>query len=553
MLSPSALQENRHVLALGAGLAIMASVFLLYPILRSGSIPNFFDAKFHLQLADGLVKGLRDGYLYPRWLADANLNFGSTALISYSPLSAYAVALMTLIMGNVVRATMAVLGISTLLSGFTFYSCARSLARPLPSALAAALYTVVPYRAIDVHTRFAFAEIGTFVWLPLILKLLIDLHRKPTRSAWISLVLAYAGLILTHILSAFMVAVALAPYVVWIAVRERNRFFPALLLLAAISAAALAAVYLIPVVYERDWTHTEFLAQSWWGDWRRNFLFFDEESAGFRADTMGPYVEKSIILMTAPALGAFLILARRRDHDTIGLGLLCLVTVFLQLRLSRFVWQWLPGMEYIQFPWRFQLVLALGCCLLIARALSTRSWTARVLVGISAVLWIAFLGPAGRETSYTLDNEMFVDAEISRGIVKEHIPRGVVGWERLRNAARRMGGLTQTEPPAEVEIEEWSSHRRRLRINADQRTELQIRTFYYPGWAASVDGRETAIKPVAPLHTIGLEVGPGVHDVEVRFGSTPDRRAGAVCSLAAAIMLLVVGFAPGRRRNETAG
>ena len=114
-----------------------------------------------------MARGLEDGVLHPRWMSEANRGFGSAALMNYPPLGGYLVAASSLLTGDLVGAFHLVLLVMTALSGMAFYFCARSFAPPVASALAAALYVLAPYRMIDLHARFAFAEVCAFVWLPL--------------------------------------------------------------------------------------------------------------------------------------------------------------------------------------------------------------------------------------------------------------------------------------------------------------------------------------------------------------------------------------------------
>ena len=154
----------------------------LWPILQHGALPVGDDTLFHLHFADGMAKGLADGHLHPRWMSEANRGFGSAALMNYPPLGGYLTGAVSLLTGDLVSALLVVLAVMTVLAGAAFYLCARSLAPPLGAALATVLYLLAPYRTIDLHARFAFAEWLAFLWLPLIVMFLLDLRRR-TRCA----------------------------------------------------------------------------------------------------------------------------------------------------------------------------------------------------------------------------------------------------------------------------------------------------------------------------------------------------------------------------------
>jgi len=494
-----------------------------------------------------MARGLEDGVLHPRWMSEANRGFGSAALMNYPPLGGYLVAASSLLTGDLVGAFHLVLLVMTALSGMAFYFCARSFAPPVASALAAALYVLAPYRMIDLHARFAFAEVCAFLWLPLLVKFLLDLRERPGLFAWTGLVLASTGLLFTHLLSAFMFLVVVGPVVLWTVVRDRNWKALGWLGLAAVATAAFSAAYLLPLWVERGLTYTEYLTGAWWGDWRANFLFVDPTSVGAQASPIRPLVEMSFGYGLVVVAVAGFIALRKSDNLASSFMAASLIATFLQLSISAVIWRLVPGMEILQFPWRFQTLLVLFSCLLIARAAVQIPWGSGLLVGIAAASALLFAVVLWRGISFDVTAESLEQIQISRLVFKEHIPRGVQDWERFEQLPLDGDGLLATNPEAEVEILEWSSHRRRVDIAAVAPTEIVLRTFYYPGWNAKIDGEPAAMRSVAPLHAIGLEVPAGDHSMDIRFGPTPIRILGSILSVLTAGLLLLANLRRWRR------
>jgi len=517
-------------------------VLVLLPLLWQGALPSGDDTLFHLQFSDGIAKGLLDGHLYPRWLSEANRGFGSAALINYPPLGGYLVAVISLLTRDLVEAFHLVLILVTLLSGVAFYLCARSFAPPLAAAVTAALYVLTPYRTIDLHARFAFAEVTAFLWLPLLVKFMLDLRRRPSLAGWTGLVVCSAGLLMTHVLTAFMVVVAMAPYLAWVTIRGRQWRYLSWLGMAALAAAGLSAVYLVPLLVERGWTYTEYLTAAWWGDWRANLLFVDPASVGAEPSAIRPLVEFSFWHSLVAVVMSAVILARSRDREAAGFLVVCMISIFLQLPVSAVVWRLVPGLEYLQFPWRFQSVLVLFSCLLIARAATRITWGSGLLISAVAASSILFSVFLWRAVSFDLTAENLERVQISRLVFKEHIPRGVQDWERFEQLPLDSDGLLATSPQAEVEIQEWSSHRRQVDIAADEPAEVFLRTFYFPGWVATLDGEPVPLHPVAPLHAIGLQVPTGDSHIDIRFRPTPVRVLGSILSVLTAGLLLLANL-----------
>ena len=139
-------------------------------------------------------------------------------------------------------------------------------------------------------------------------------------------------------------------------------------------ALALTAFFLLPQIAEADWVQLKLqLVQQ---DYRSYFLFAKPLSADrYRQAWAGVNDFTSYLTLTQTLTGALLALlcwpVWRRDRLSplvwfgsalTGFGLL------ISLPVSDLLWRYLPGLKFIQFHWRFQPFVALGCALLAAVA-----------------------------------------------------------------------------------------------------------------------------------------------------------------------------------------
>ncbi len=67
---------------------------------------------------------------------------------------------------------------------------------------------------------------------------------------------------------------------------------------------------------------------------------------------------------------------------------------------------------------------------------------------------------------------------------------------------------------------------------------VQIRTYYFPGFRAKVDGQPVDLRVSDPNGLMEVDVSAGVHTIDVRMGSTPARTAGTAVSWATALVLI---------------
>jgi uncharacterized membrane protein len=480
-------------------------------------------------------------------MSEANRGFGSAALMNYPPLGGYLTGAVSLLTGDLVSAFLVVLVVITALSGVTFYACARLLAPPVGAALGTVLYLLAPYRLIDLHARFAFAEVLAFLWLPLIVKFLFDLRRQPRLRSWTGLVVVGTGLVVTHVLSALMVLVVLGPVVLWTVARERNWRSLAGLAAAGVTVFVCASFYLLPLLVERGSTHIEYLTGAWWGDWRGNFLFSEVTGPMATVPPIRPLVERGFWYAFALLVVSTGLAWRSRQAVRGGLIAAGLIAVVLQLGVSGVIWRLLPGMELLQFPWRFQALLTLVACLLFAVAAARSRWPALLLFGLASTAAVLFAVLLWRGIAYDVTAAAVAEADIGGLVFKEHMPRGVENWQRFEELPLAGAARVVTTSAASVEVGEWSSHRRRVGINAAQPTQVALRTFHYPGWAARLDGVPVDIEVLPPLHTLGVKVPAGEHVLEVEFAPTPVRVLGSVVSVLAAGFLALANLRRQRR------
>jgi len=203
----------RQTRAWGGWCAVAAAtVALCWPLLTGPTLPRASDVSYHAQWARGFIDALRDGAAYPRWVSDTNRGFGAPIFVVYPPLPYYAVAAVSLVSPNLVEALRWTLIVASFLSGIAFLLAARDFASEAAAAAGAALYVLLPYHAVDLYDRFALAEFLAFLWFPPLFLAVGRLARRPSAAAWLALAGAYAGLLLTHLMSAYLVLFVLAPY-----------------------------------------------------------------------------------------------------------------------------------------------------------------------------------------------------------------------------------------------------------------------------------------------------------------------------------------------------
>ena len=95
-----------------------------------------------------------------------------------------------------------------------------------------------------------------------------------------------------------------------------------------------------------------------------------------------------------------------------------------------------------------------------------------------------------------------------------------------------------------VEVERWDPEHRALHVVLPEADRLSIRTFNFPGWAATVDEKDAEIDTGPQRGEITLLVPSGVHEIRLDYANTPARRAGCILSGLAAVLVSILLTAP---------
>jgi hypothetical protein len=240
------------------------------------------------------------------------------------------------------------------------------------------------------------------------------------------------------------------------------------------------------------------------------------------------------------------------------------VATLMMFPVSAPVYQWVPLLPRIQFPWRFNTVLAVAVCALLPAVLQwlparfvaltehrPRAWWVVVpLAGAMLVAWtLQSYNPIVKPAERPSDERRRLDLDAA-----EYRPRWAAPDVRTTLTALGSHG----NRPAPAAVVEGTGHvdavsRASRRIVLETRTTgavIEVRQFYYPGWEASLaDGRTLPIAASVPAGLIRFPVPEGRHVVTLRLRRGRAEMLGLGLSLASAA--IVCGLALRRPRPAT--
>ena len=513
------------------------------------------------------------GTAYPRWLALGDAGKGSAFPHFYAP-GLYLAAAHLFAGGVPLFLSLALLLLAALLAGAVgTYAWARRRFGVSGGFVAGTLYLFAPYHFVDLYVRGALAEFAALALLPWLF-LGIDLAAERRGDAGPALIaLATAGIVVTHNLSAFMIAPFAAAYLAWTAWSAGGGWWAVGRgVLGAGGGVGLSAFYWLPALldqrhlrglraattsgmysFEKHFVQPAQLAWTRWG-----------HGASLPGDGDGMSFQIGLVLLAFAAAGAARAFLRRDGSGFAGAAaLLGLAAIVLTLDLSSPVYRVIPAMPMVQFPWRY---LGPAVLFLSAAGAAAVSWSDRLAVRARGAARAAIaagcaaaclLSSSEQRTAVPAPDMAALESPATISAIAEHHLLGALCGENEylpagvsdRARALRYFGAPRPHSAAAIRVEDVtvSGASMTFATSAPAPAALGIPWYYFPGWSARVDGAVAAIGP-GPDGFLALSVPAGAHRVEVAFEAPPSARLATLISTLTAVLGVLSLALRGRRR-----
>jgi hypothetical protein len=556
-------------------------------IVRGTSCGHDFD--FHLVSWMDALASWRHGILYPRWAVSPNFNAGEPRFIFYPPL----VWMLGAALGAVLpwAAVPAVLTFVLLAaSGLATRALARQAMEDGPATLAGCIAIFSGYALFTVYTRSAYAELAGGCWIPLML--LLALRQPRAIAGWRGalegtpvLALTIAGAWLSNAPVGVIATYLLAAVGLVLAVTGRT-WKPLARVAAGIALGlGLAAFYLVPAAWEQRWVDIREAVIDPGEQIANNFLF--GHSAGPASAEMAMHDAElgrvswiAIAMIGAALIGVAVSWRRGRLPGSkrwwVPLALIPFGVLVLLLPFSLPVWNILPKMRFLQFPWRWLVAVEAPLGIFVALAVWTdarvRRWAIVAACGVACAAMTVLAGRMFFTVCYVEDSVPGMLAAYRAGTgfdgTDEYQPEdaddslvatGLPGACLVADPRAKLGaGQGDAQPQwtaaqgscaqtfrfdAGGNAEHWRVHGL-----VGQSGYLVLRLREYPAWRVRVNGEPITALPRREDGLLTVPVKSGPMDLRVDWTATRDVLAGKGISLGALLLVTVLG-ALSRRRS----
>lgn len=521
-----------------------------YEFFKGGS-----DLSVYINYVYQVNKGFGEGIIYPRWFSISNDGYGSPTMIFYAPLFFWTTGFLNTFIPSLVLSVKITTFLGFLMSGIFMYIFLRNFCSHTGSLAGGIAYQLMPYHIFDFYCRQALAETFAFFWLPLILHFAYKGATEGRIRDWIGFSLSYAGLILTHIISAYLFTFVVAFYTISLSVRERSLRVLPKFLGALFLGLSISAVYFIPMFFERRFVRLEFLvSEGPWGTYLNNFLYLADK----KLDPFYINLEQIVMLQAIPSAVPLLLCyyGSRKYRDVPNFHLFAFFSsvfafsIFMSTSYSNAIWEVVPGMPTIQFPWRWLMASTFAVSVLIGLTFDAFPFAyikRDSLVRLSMVAFHAVvIASLYLSSLYILTTEMIQGTDLTRMITDgnkavEFRPVWLTDWKKDFSRENWVPVIFK-EGKGRVDVVSWKTQSRVFKVDTTLPSILRVSTFYYPGWTAVINNKEIPIGIEKDSGAMLLSIPPGKNEVLLEFRDTPLRRTAkwiSIISLFAALTGLI--------------
>lgn len=511
-------------------LIIILLLFLIsLPAVRALLLPGGFtshDLTHHVIRQIDMDRLLAEGQFPPRWSGGLNNGYGYPLFLFNYPLPAMLGEVFHKTGFGFVDSVKAVLFFSMISSVLGMYLFLKSLLGSRMAAFPGAVfYLYAPVRFLNVYVS---ASVGSALALGIVPFVFWGLLRGSIYFGSISL----AALILAHNVTALIFAPVLLVFGLFLVKKARATVIIFLL------GLGLSAWFWLPAILEKQYTGFDLIFGSFYKDQFVNLWQLIRSPWGYGlSHPVLPEPGDMSFQLGLIHIGVVLILGLLIKKPLVGFVLAGFIaSIFLMLKISRPLWDSLPFLPMIQFPWRF---LSLSVFMAsIGAALLIKFLPFKKLLVISLVLLVIYANRNHWNINEKFDpgDEYYLSLKTTSTTYGEHLPK----WGRAMPEAAP-AKLELIKGAGQVRVIKDQSAKVLAETEATGSVKLRLNQFYFPGWEIKVDGKPVQFDYLSDGESYGLpvfDIAEGKHKVLAEFKNTTVRNIGDSISLITVIMII---------------
>lgn len=525
-------------------LLIILIILAVFPVLSlfHPGLPLTHDGQDHVARIANFYQNLTEGNLIPRWAGNLNWGYGHPILEFLYPLPSYIASIFHFIGFSLVDSTKIVFGLGMILSLFFMYLWLSQFTSKYSALFGAVLYTYAPYRFVELYVRGDIGENLAFAFIPLVLYFLYKLYKKNDYKFTILGGISLAFLILSHNAISLMFTpfiVIYCIYLIWLS--KFNKYLILNTLFVILIGFALSMFFWVPALLEGKYTLRNIVTE---GGYIGRFvdlksIIYGQWSYGGSGQftvQFGPF--QWLVILLSPVTLFILKKNKEKYYLLLILIVYCLLSIFIMLPVSDFIWSRIILLQNFQFPWRFLAIIvfstaALGVLFLESLPKRFNQKISILFILIILVISSFYWQPKGYlekpESFYTGIYNSTTDTGESAPI-----------WSVRFMEKRPKAHLEVIDGDAKIKELDRKSTYHKYQVQVNKPTLFEENTLYFPGWEIKANGVSLNLE-FQNMNYRGVmlfHLSKGDYLIEARYKETKLREISDIISFVSLLIVL---------------
>lgn len=506
------------------------TIIALWPFFRKGFFESH-DGEWMVIRFTAFHQTLSSGQFPVRFVDRLNNNYGYPVLNFLYPLPFYLAEIPKILGLGFIDSIKVAFVIPTIISVVAMYLALAQIFEKRAALTGAVLYLFTPYRFVDLYTRGSLGENLAFTFVPLVAYSLFKISQGkniylPLLSLSIFLLTISHNVIAALFLPFFYISIYFLKKKYWLKI---NFSF----LIGVVSSS----FFSIPALYDLKFVRLSQIKVSNISDHLVNIWQLIIPSWGFgpNPNSAGGISTQIGLVVILVVLAATYLLFFKKAKNTFAVYqiLVILGAVFLMTKQSLFIWNNVPYIGIIQFPWRLlSLIVFMGAFLsaFVVNFFPRKNIVAFIIIALAIVSTWPYIKPQ----KFTQKEEGFYSTnEDTTTVSGEYTPLWVKEQKNQRADQKiEINGI------GKIENQIIKPTKYKATIDLKEKSQIIINTIYFPGWKVMSNGKNIPINYKNKYGLITFELPEGKSAVIIKYGKSQLHLIAEIISL---VGLLSIG------------
>lgn len=554
-------------------LLLMTVIIFCKPLYNNHFFDNHEKLHYFLRVAE-VHDAVTNGQYYARWFSNFNGGYGYPFLNYYAPLSFYLPELIYLLGFSILFSIKSYIFSITFVGCLGMYFFATCIFNKWISFVVSLAFLFAPYHILNIFVRGDFAEYTAISIIPWSLFFINRTFFNQKETDCFLGIISISFIILSHNITALFAYPILLLYAVFLFITnidlEKHKIKKTIYLLYIIFKFSLLGTmfFWAPALSELKYVKSSMLIN---GDYvvKNHFVYLwqffspkwdfgmsvpsDNDGLSYQIGIFH-WIYIFISIACCYAIFKLKLVSEYRNviyHYIFFIAILFLM-LFMMLPISKIVYDIIPLINFVQFPWRllvFVIIsssLIVGCSLQILLQFLNKNNRIYQGILIAASIFLIFVFympyikvsgffPIVHEYKGENTRKYFLSTTIG-----EYLPISVVTFpEKLsnKNLIVTKGGPVLFYPEKAKSVEYVFSIRK-----ISSKATIQFETFYFPNWSVYLDNKPIEVKPSSPHGLIEFNISD-MGELKIIFKNTLIRNISCIVSIFSwifSIMILII-------------